>query len=171
MLMLPFTSASSMPWSSLFAKCTWWCCRVVMGTTIQWTLNTKCFKYWPAWPGLQWNVHAVLCLTFSNPSNKPLQLSSRQSVPALVFHHMKTMLSSQSVTVPNFPQHHYVPFRYGDKNCTCNSERWAHTHSCSVWDPSWSPCRFYKAVLTAGHSQKLFWAEWLSVQWGAGMNR
>lgn len=122
-----------MPWSSLFAKCTWWCCRMVMGalTTIQWALNTKCFKYWAAWQtepaGSHWNVRAGLCLMFSNPSHIPLQLSCLQRVPKSWSFLIWKLCCPLNQLCKTFCSHLYVPFRYGDKICTCNSEKWAHT--------------------------------------------
>lgn len=165
-----------MPWSSLVAKCTWWCCRIVMGalTTIQWALNTKCFKYWAAWQtepaGSHWNVRAGLCLMFSNPSHIPLQLSSLQRVPKSWSFLIWKLCCPLNQLCKTFCSTSMFPSDMGTKSVPVTQKN-EHTLSCSVWGPSWSPCRFYEAVLAAGHSQKLSWAGWFYVQWRAGMNR
>lgn len=163
-----------MPWSSFFAKCTWWCCRVVMGTTIQWTLNTKCLSI--GQPGSQnlldyIEMYMQVCAScFPTPVISPFSfLLSKEFQPwsFLIWKQccpLNQLLCKTSHSTTMFPSD------TGTKTARV-TQKDGHTHSCSVWGPSWSPCRFCKAVSAAGHSQKLFWAGWLSVQWGAGMNR
>lgn len=150
----------------LFAKCTWWCCRMVMAalTTIQWALNTKCSKYWAAWQtepaGLQWNVRAGLCLMFSNPSHilsKEFQpwsfLMWKQLCPL-------NQLCKTSHSTTMFPS---------DREQNLHVQlRKMGTHLPAVSGP---PAQVHAGFIKLFWLQELFWAGMFSVQWGAAMNR